>query len=113
LKYLIKTTLKYATPLVIFFGGLCMQQFSTDPQSMAFARAGCLIVLYGIILESLYVIRATSEGATIPNKLIISGKNESRKHLTTNDYLTMLPSHYGLIWICLGTIIWGFGDLLR
>lgn len=105
--------IKYTTPLILFFGGLCIQEYSSDAQSLAFARAGCLIVLYGVILESLYVIRATSEGATVINQLTVLSKNESRKRLTLNDYFKMIPTHYGLLWICIGTIIWGFGDLLK
>ena len=110
---MIMKTIKYATPLLLFFGGLGTQYFSSDPQSLAFARAGCLIVLYGVIVESLYVIRATSEGATVINQLTVLSKNEFRKRLTLKDYFKMIPTHYGLLWICIGTIIWGFGDLIK
>lgn len=105
--------IKYTTPLLLLFGGLCTQLLSTDPQSLGFARSGCLIVLYGIILESFYVIRATSEGATVVNQLTVLSKNESKKLLTPNGYFKIIPSHYGLLWICIGTIVWGFGDLVK
>lgn len=110
---MIKETIKYTTPLLLFFGGLCTQYFSTDPQSLAFARAGCLVVLYGVIVESLYVIRATSDEASVVNQLTVLSKNEARKSLTLNDFYKMIPTHYGLLWICIGTIVWGFGDLVK
>lgn len=97
----------------MLFGGLCAQFFSGEPQSLALSRAGCLIVFYGVILESLYVIRATSEGAMVVNQLTILSKNQSKKQLTFYEYLKLIPSHYGLIWISIGTIIWGFGDLVK
>ena len=104
---------KYASPFALLFAGLYFQHLSTDTQSLAFARSGCLVVLFGVIVESFYVIRATSEGATIPKKLTITGGNEPSKSLTLTDYLTMLTTHYGLIWICIGTLVWGYGDMVK
>lgn len=106
-------TFKYIAPFVILGAGLYWQSFSQDSQSIAFSRSGCLVVLYGIILESFYVIRATNEGATIHKQLTITSEDDSTPSLTPRDYLKMLPTHYGLIWACLGTLVWGYGDLVK
>ena len=110
---MIAKIIKYSFPFIILFVGLYVQYGATDPQSLALARAGCLIVLYGIILESLYVIRATNKGASSVGPVTILPSNTLREHFIIYDYLKMIPSHYGLIWVCIGTIIWGFGDLVK
>lgn len=104
---------KYVTPFALLGAGLYWQLCSNDAQSIAFSRSGSLVVLYGIILESFYVIRATNEGATIHKKLTITGENDLIESPKLRDYLKMLPTHYGLIWVCIGTVIWGYGDMIK
>jgi hypothetical protein len=110
---MLKQVFKYLTPFALLLGGIVFQDFTKSSDSLAFARSGCLIVLYGIFIESLYVIRATGEGATIQKRLIVSAGDESRLQISFSEYLKMVPSHYGLIWVCVGTVIWGFGDLIK
>lgn len=107
------TILKYVTPFAILGAGFYWQLCSNDAQSIAFSRSGCLIVLYGIILESFYVIRTTNEGATIHKQLTIMGENDLIEPLKLRDYFKILPTHYGLIWVCIGTVIWGYGDMIK
>jgi len=108
-----QTAFKYMTPFAILGIGLYFQYISSDIQSTAFARAGCLVVLYGIILESFYVVRATNKGAKIHKQLTITGENDINELLAPIDYIKMLPTHYGLIWVCIGTIVWGYGDMVK
>ena len=110
---MLQTAFKYISPFALLGIGLYCQLVSQDVQSIAFARSGCLVVLYGIILESFYVVRATNKGATVHKQLTITGENDPNEVLAPIDYIKMLPTHYGLIWVCVGTIVWGYGDMVK
>lgn len=108
----IKTIFKFLFPVIVIFIGVYIQFHSLDPKSIAIARSGCLIVLYGIILESFYVIRLSREGAEIVGALTIRNKNEKIPKRNLSDYINLISTHCGLLWVCIGTLLWGFGDLI-
>lgn len=89
----------------------CDIEFIGEQPYVAFARSGSLLVVFGALFESKFVLRIGEQ-----NKLYIGGEltiieSKFNKELTSS-LIDKLATHAGFVVILLGTLIWGFGDLL-
>jgi hypothetical protein len=66
---------RYIIPLLITFAGYYVQETSpASEESIALARAGCLLVLIGILIESKYVLRIVGDDVYTGAGNLIVGK---------------------------------------
>lgn len=97
-------------PLTIFSVGLWCQIVSANSVSMAFPRAGCLLVIWGIFIEAKYVIRILGDNVYTGTGMLTVGEVPVPKNM--KERWERILHHIGLAWVTLGTFVWGFGDLV-
>lgn len=102
---------KYIIPLLVVFAGYCVQEISpASDDSIALARAGCLLVLIGVLIESKYVLRIVGDDVYTGAGTLVVGKAPSIKN--ARQFFCQLIDHIGLVYVTIGTLLWGFGDLI-
>ena len=99
-------------PLLFAFGLTDLFKFSGDPKEIWFQRSGALIVIAALWIE----LRLSSVSGSIT-------KSEGRK-VTGNDFILREEllnrfdvslarlKRLGLFFAFLGTVIWGYGDII-
>lgn len=102
---------RWILPIATVLIGMYLQlNSSADPKSIALARSGCLLVLFGVLIESKYVLRIIGDDVyTGAGNLIVSQPPEAT---TLKDKINRAIHHIGLVWVVIGTLLWGFGDTI-
>lgn len=73
-----------------------------------FQRSGALLVILGAIFESKYILRSPDENKTaVVGMLTIYTEEEA-----DNSRKFKFKTHAGFYIIFLGTLIWGYGDIV-
>ena len=81
----------------------------TFPGENMFARSGSLLVIYGAIFESKYILRSHKSGETVfSGTVTIKDSDETE----SEAILSRLSKHAGFAVVLIGTFFWGYGDLL-
>jgi hypothetical protein len=102
--------LKWICPILIIIVGVYFQLNCGTENCLALARAGCLVVVFGVTIESKYVLRIVGDEVYSGTNSMTIGKVPSPKNF--KEGLSRGADHIGLVWALLGTLLWGFGDLL-
>jgi len=75
-----------------------------------FPRAGALWVVVGVVFESKYILRTRGDGQTTFYGTLNMAKTEDEN--TEIFSIPNIKTHAGVVVIVLGTLVWGFGDIL-
>lgn len=101
---------RWIVPVLLVIAGVLWQSQSAEPESLILPRAGCLLVIWGILIESRYVLRILDNNVYTGAEVLTIGEAPDPK--SVKEYVKRMTQHIGLIWVVLGTFIWGFGDLV-
>ncbi len=69
-----------------------------------------IIVVFGILIESRYVLRIVGDDVYTGADSLTVGKAPTPN--TLKEFVEQFIHHIGLVWVVLGTLVWAFGDLL-
>jgi hypothetical protein len=93
--------------IVFLIGSLIISIVKNDP--MLFSRSGSVIVLLGATMEYTRIIRADKKNEYVPGTPVSLGKTRQLFNISKEDNCYRLISN---VMIVLGTIVWGYGDLI-
>lgn len=89
----------------------CDIMFIEEESFSTFARSGSLLVIYGALFESKFILRVGQQ-----NKLYVGGELTVIESKYNEELMPSLfqkvTTHTGFVVMLLGTFIWGFGDLV-
>lgn len=102
----------YGLAIFIIIFGLYFQLICHEKNCLNFSRAGSLLVVLGLVLEGKYVLRVTDVYTHIRSDVLSISGDDPRASKDFGDYMRKFHEHIGFIWIIIGTLIWGFGDLV-
>lgn len=105
-----KIILNWILPILAIIIGAYLQVFCVRDICLAFPRSGSLLVVLGIIIESKYVLRIFGDQVYSGAETMTIGKAPHPKN--AQERIERFVAHIGLVWVIVGTLIWGFGDLL-
>lgn len=106
-----KVIYRYIIPLFVVFVGYYIQEMSTaSKDSIALARAGSLLVIIGVLIESKYVLRIIGDNVYTGAGNLVVDKVPSME--SARQFFAQFMGHIGLVWVIVGTFLWGFGDLV-
>jgi hypothetical protein len=96
--------------MVVLIIGLILQCSPEHAIYEPFERSGALVVIIGVLIESQHVLRIVGNHVYSGAEELTVGKAPEAQNLS--EFLSLFSSHVGLLWILIGTFIWGFGGLI-
>lgn len=98
-------------PIVSIFIGIYLQLDEDYKAWGILPRIGAGLVIFGVILESKYILRIVGDDVYTGAETLIVGKVPTPKSM--KERLRQFSYHIGLIWVIIGTFIWAMGDLIN
>jgi len=86
--------------------------YSIEESSFWFQRSGSLLVVIGAIFEGKYILRSSQAGQVVLTGTVTIEKEEAKKECGFISSLPDIKTHAGFYIIVIGTVIWGYGDIL-
>ena len=78
-------------------------------QNHWFQRSGSLLVIYGALFEAKYILRSIDGSGKLAGGLAAIGGPDEKTPLWS---IENIKRHAGFFTILIGTLIWGYGDLI-
>lgn len=101
---------KWLLPVLIIVVGIYLQLSGVVDDDIPLPRAGALLVILGIYIESQYVLRIVGDQVYSGAETMIVGPVPEAKNF--RERVERGVHHIGLVWVVVGTFIWAFGDLI-
>lgn len=105
-----KIIIRWITPIFLLVTGIYFQISADYKELLVLPRMGAVIVIFGILIESRYVLRIVGDDVYTGAETLTIGKAPTPK--TLKEFIRQFINHIGLVWVILGTLVWAFGDLL-